>query len=115
MDVQAILSQARDAMTVQRVFGEPIERNGVTVIPVAKIGGGGGGGGGSHGNGEGKSGGGVGYGLSASPAGVYVIQGDEVEWQPALDLNKVILGGQLAAIVLFLVIRAALAIWARRD
>ncbi|HET8522348.1 MAG TPA: spore germination protein GerW family protein [Thermomicrobiales bacterium] len=109
MDVQAILSQARDAITVKRVFGEPIERNGVTVIPVANIAGGGGGGsgGGSSEDGSG-SGGGVGYGMKATPAGVYVIEGDEVSWEPALDLNRVILGGQIVAIVLFLVIRSIL-------
>jgi uncharacterized spore protein YtfJ len=109
MDVQSILSQARDAMTVKRVFGDPIERNGLTVIPVAKVAGGGGGGSGGGSSEEGSgSGGGVGYGLSATPAGVYVINGDDVEWEPALDLNRVILGGQIVAIALFLVIRSIL-------
>ena len=102
MDVQAILSQARDAITVKRVFGEPIERDGVTVIPVARVGGGGGGGAGKNGEG------GVGFGLGATPAGVYVIKGDTVRWEPALDLNRVILGGQLVAIVLFMVVRSIL-------
>ena len=37
MDVNDILSQARDTLTVGRVFGEPIERDGVIVIPVAKV------------------------------------------------------------------------------
>jgi uncharacterized spore protein YtfJ len=108
MDVQTILSQARDAMTVKRVFGEPIERNGVTVIPVATVAGGGGGGSGSSNEDGGGSGGGVGYGMRATPAGVYVIRGDDVDWEPALDLNRVILGGQIVAIVLFMVIRSIL-------
>ena len=43
-DIDATLKGARDAMTVSRVFGEPIERGEVTVIPVAQIQGGGGGG-----------------------------------------------------------------------
>jgi uncharacterized spore protein YtfJ len=108
MDVREIMTQARDAMTVKRVFGDPVERNGVTVIPVARVRGGAGGGSSpspSDGGGEG-AGGGVGFGLSASPAGVYVIRGDNVRWEPALDLNRVILGGQIVAIVLFLAIRA---------
>lgn len=37
MDVQDVITQARDAITVKRVFGEPYERNGVTVIPVARV------------------------------------------------------------------------------
>ncbi len=37
MNVQDILAQARDTMTVRRVFGEPYEKDGVTIIPIAKI------------------------------------------------------------------------------
>lgn len=44
MDVQNVIAQARDAITVKRVFGEPYETNGVTVIPAAKVVGGAGGG-----------------------------------------------------------------------
>jgi uncharacterized spore protein YtfJ len=46
MDVQEFLGQVGDAVTVKRVFGEPYERDGVTVIPAAVVLGGGGGGGG---------------------------------------------------------------------
>ncbi len=109
MDPQDLLAQARDAMTVKRVFGEPIEKDGVTVIPVATVIGGAGGGSGTstEAGGEGSpSGTGGGYGLRATPAGVYVIKDGTVRWEPALDLNRVILGGQLVAIVLFLTIRA---------
>lgn len=101
MEVKEILAQARDAMTVKRVFGEPIEKDGVMVIPVAKFGGGGGGGGSE----EGEKGFGAGFGLSASPAGVYVIRNGRVGWRPAVDVNKVIMGGQIVAIVLLLTIR----------
>jgi len=44
-DIDAMLAGAREAMTVSRVFGEPIERGEVTIIPVAQVQGGGGGGG----------------------------------------------------------------------
>ena len=37
MDVHEVLNQARDAMTVKRVFGDPYEKDGVTVIPVANV------------------------------------------------------------------------------
>jgi uncharacterized spore protein YtfJ len=106
MEIKDLLAQARDAMTVKRVFGDPIEKDGVTVVPVAKVAGGAGGGSGTSGEGETSSGSGGGFGLRAVPAGVYVIRGAEVSWQPALDVNRVIFGGQLVAIVLLLTIRA---------
>lgn len=40
MDVKEILEQARDALSVRRVFGDPIEREGVIVVPVANVRGG---------------------------------------------------------------------------
>lgn len=89
MDVQDILGQARDTMTVRRVFGEPIERDGVTVVPVAAVRGGGGGGSGE--DKEGQSGSGGGFGVSARPVGAYVIRGDQVVWQPALDVGRIVL------------------------
>jgi uncharacterized spore protein YtfJ len=105
VDVQELLSQAKDAITVKRVFGEPYERDGVTVVPVAAVRGGGGGGGGEGPSGEG-SGSGSGFGISGRPVGIYVIRNGQVSWQPAFDLNRVILGGQIAAIALFLTLRA---------
>ena len=111
MDVQEVVSQARDAVSVKRVFGDPYEKNGVTVIPAARVGGGAGGGGGEgtgpEGEGTGK-GSGTGFGLSARPAGAYVIRGEEVRWQPAVDVNKIILGGQIVAVAALLVLRAVL-------
>jgi uncharacterized spore protein YtfJ len=32
--VDAMMSMIRDSLTVSRVYGEPIERDGVTVIPL---------------------------------------------------------------------------------
>ena len=92
MEAQELLSQVRDTMTVKRVFGEPYERDGVTVIPVAKIGGGGGGGGGEGGE-QGRGSGrgyGVGLGLGVEPAGAYVIQNGGVRWMPAIDPGRVV-------------------------
>jgi uncharacterized spore protein YtfJ len=99
---QAAASNALEGMHVKRVFGDPIERDGALFIPAAKIRGGGGGGGDTEGNG------GAGFGLTAKPAGMYVIRDGEATWQPALDLNRVILGGQIVAIVGLLVLRAIL-------
>jgi uncharacterized spore protein YtfJ len=101
MEVQEVLAQARDAMTVKRVFGEPYEKNGVTVIPAARVQGGAGGGGGEGPQGQGK-GSGSGFGLAARPVGAYLIRGDEVTWRPAVDLNRIVLGAQVVAVVALL-------------
>lgn len=98
--VQTAMNQVIDGMQPKQVFGEPIERDGVTYLPVAKVRGGGGGGGDTEGNG------GAGFGLTAKPAGVFVIRDGGATWQPALDLNRIILGGQIVAIVALLVIRS---------
>jgi uncharacterized spore protein YtfJ len=103
MDVKETIEAARDSMTVRRVYGEPYERNGVTVIPAASVQGGAGGGSGEE---AGKTGGGGGFGLRARPVGAYVMRGEEVRWEPALDLNRVILGGQVVALVALLVLRS---------
>ena len=44
MELQELISGARDAVSVKRVYGEPYEKNGLTVIPAATVRGGGGGG-----------------------------------------------------------------------
>ena len=82
----AFLDRVRDAITVQRVFGDPIERDGVTVIPAAFVGGGGGGGGGTQADGNVGSGGG--FGVKARPAGALVIRDGDVRWEPAVDPER---------------------------
>ena len=116
MDAQDIVAQARDAVSVKRVFGDPYERNGVTVIPAARVGGGAGGGVGEGPEGEGSGkGSGSGFGLSARPAGAYVIRGEEVRWQPAVDVNRIVLGAQLVAIAALLVVRAVIVSRSARE
>jgi uncharacterized spore protein YtfJ len=83
-NVDEMFAGARDAITVKRVFGDPIESEGVTIVPAAKVGGGGGGGGDSDHNGGG------GFGLGARPVGAYVIKDGDVKWQPAVDVNRII-------------------------
>jgi uncharacterized spore protein YtfJ len=104
MDVLSAIEQARDAVTVRRVYGDPIERDGVTVIPAAVVQGGGGGGSGTAPEGTG-SGSGGGWGLRARPVGAYVLRDGELRWESALDLNRVILGGQIVAVVALLTLR----------
>jgi uncharacterized spore protein YtfJ len=114
MEVNDVITQAGDTLTVKRVFGDPYEKNDLTVIPAAKVQGGAGGGDGEGFEGEGRSSG-SGFGVSARPVGAYVIRGDEMTWRPAVDLNKVILGGQVVAIVALLTIRAIVKARASRD
>lgn len=103
MNTKDVIDQARDAMSVRQVFGEPVEKNGVTVIPAAKVIGGGGGGEGTSGEEQGS---GKGFGLVARPVGAYVLRGEELSWQPAVDVNRLILGGQIVAVIALLVLRA---------
>ena len=127
MDVHEVMNHARDAMTVKRVFGDPYEKDGVTVIPVASVMGGAGAGGGTGARAQpagaseeaGEEGGqdsgyGMGYGLRATPAGVYVIKGGEVEWKPALDMNRLTLQRAGVAILALLVLRSIIRTLAKR-
>jgi uncharacterized spore protein YtfJ len=107
MEVQEVIAQARDALTVKRVYGDPYEKDGVTVIPAARVQGGAGGGGGEDPAGGGR-GSGSGFGMSARPAGAFLIRGGEVTWRPAVDVNRIVLGGQVVAIVLLLTVRSVL-------
>jgi uncharacterized spore protein YtfJ len=113
-DVEKTIAGAKDALTVKRVFGEPYVKNGVTVIPAAKVQGGAGGGGGEGPEGQGR-GTGSGFGISAKPAGVYVVKGDDVAWRPAVDVNRVILGAQVVAVLALLLARSIVKQRARRT
>ncbi|MGH2488692.1 MAG: hypothetical protein ACRDFR_03620 [Candidatus Limnocylindria bacterium] len=109
MNVDEMLQGARDTMTVSRVYGEPIERNGVTLIPAADVMGGGGGGSDTENNGGG------GFGVRARPVGTWIIRGDDVTWEPAIDATQVALRGMLVAIVFLFVVRSVVKSLARRG
>ena len=111
MNATKILEEAGNALAVKRVFGDPIERDGVTIVPVARVRGGAGGGEGTQPGEEGaepRTGWGGGWGAQSTPAGVYVIKGGDVAWQPAVDVNRLALGGQIAFIIALLVLRSIL-------
>jgi uncharacterized spore protein YtfJ len=106
-----IITEAKSVMRANEVFGTPYEKNGLTIIPAAKISGGAGVGGDHH---EPPAGGG-GFGVSSRPVGAFVIKGDEVHWQPTLDLNRVILTGQVVAVVALLTLRTIVKTLAKRG
>jgi uncharacterized spore protein YtfJ len=107
MNLTETIANARDAITVKRVYGDAYERNGITLIPAATVMGGGGGGEGEQP--EGQTGSGGGFGLHARPVGAYVVRGDQVRWQPAFDLNRVLLGCQLLGLAAILLTHRRLA------
>ena len=113
MKADQMLSQSQDTITVKRVFGEPYEKNGVTVITAAGVLGGGGAGSGEAPGDQGEGSGG-GFGVIARPVGAFVIKGDQVSWQPAIDVNRAILGGQILAVIALLTLRTVVRILARR-
>ncbi len=107
MDVARLAEMTSDMLTVRRVFGEPYERDGVTVIPTATVRGGAGGGGGKRGRsgGEEQEGDGGGFSVVAKPAGVYVMSDGKVRWVPPVDINRIVVGGQLVGMAAILLIR----------
>jgi uncharacterized spore protein YtfJ len=102
MDIAALLEKAPEMLNVRQVIGEPYEKNGTTLLPAVSIRGGGGGGGG-----DATAGGiGGGLGLTARPVGAYVIRDGEVTWLPAIDVNRIILGGQIVAVAALIIARS---------
>jgi uncharacterized spore protein YtfJ len=82
--------------------------DGVGVIPVAAVRGGGGGGGGGGTSPQDQSSGqgqGVGFGVRADPVGVFVVKDGDVEWRPAVNVMRIVIGGQIVAVVALLVLR----------
>ncbi len=113
MSIEELLEQARDAMTVKKVFGEPYQHDGLTLIPAAKIRGVMGGGGG-EGPDEQAKGWGGGFGLTARPVGTYVIRGETVTWVPVVDVNRLLLIAGVVTIFALGTIRSVVKACAKR-
>ena len=103
--MERLIEDARDVVGVDRVFGEPIERDGITLLPAAAVRGGSGGGL-SEPSEQTPGGSGLGFGVTARPVGAYRIQDGAVEWIPAADTTRVIVLAEIAAIVALLVVRS---------
>jgi uncharacterized spore protein YtfJ len=101
MQVEELISSARDVVSVKRVYGDPYEKNGLTVIPAATVRGGGGGGSGETEAGEPQGGGG--FGMMARPSGAWIIEDGDATWKPAIDVNRIVLGGQIIAMTAIIV------------
>ncbi|QCB93869.1 spore germination protein GerW family protein [Cellulomonas shaoxiangyii] len=102
-DPAALLRAAADTLSVRRAFGEAYEHDGVLVVPVARVSGatGTGAGGalgdtsvdGARATGDG---GGGGWATHVRPLGVVVVDGRGARWSPVVDVDRAILGGQVA-------------------
>ena len=92
MNVHEMVKGVNDALAVKRVYGDPVEKNGTTVVPIAAVRGGGGGGSDSDHNGGG------GFGVQARPVGALVISGDRVRFEPVVDITRIV-AASLAAFV----------------
>jgi uncharacterized spore protein YtfJ len=101
------LDAVKDTLSVKRVFGDAYQVNGTTIIPVAAVRGGGGGGGGegtAPDKEETGSGAGMGFGVNDRPVGVYILENGTTTWSPAVDVTRIVLGGQLVVLGAILVL-----------
>ena len=104
VEPQDAFRSVHEALSARQVFGEPVERDGVTVIPAATVIGGGGS---SKGSGEGDAGGsepaagaGMGIGLVAWASGAFEIREDRVAWRPTLDVTRIMLAALGVGLIL---------------
>lgn len=93
--LEDLFRTVRDGASVRRVFAEPYEKDGVTVIPAAVVTSVGGGGRGTDGHDEG---GGGGLALSARPVGAYVVRDGTVRWRPAIDVDHLLLAAAVVVL-----------------
>jgi uncharacterized spore protein YtfJ len=114
VDVETLLAQVADNLSVRRAFGAAYEKDGMLIIPVAIVAGGGGGGTAHARRGNpaadpgsppgeaaavheatpqdpGRSDAGGGFGGLVLPSGAYVVKGDQVRWVPAVDVTIAVL------------------------
>src|SRR5919202_986738 len=88
MDTNQIISSARDAMTVRRVFAEPLVQDGATVVPAAVVIGGMGAGSGEREGGDPRGEGG--FGVIALPVGAFTIRAGRGRGHRAVSVNLLV-------------------------
>ena len=104
MKIDELIASVKNSVEAEKVYAQPYERNGITVIAAASFSGGTGGGSGRDETGQEGEGGG--FGISAKPTGAYVINGDDVRWVPAVDVNRLITTlGAVAVAAIFVAAR----------
>jgi uncharacterized spore protein YtfJ len=98
-----VLLRLADRLRDDHVFGPPVERGGLTVVPVAKIRAGGGLGG-ARARQEHQTNGG--FGFVAQPVGAWVVEeSGRVRWRPAVDVTQIALAALTGLLALDLILR----------
>jgi uncharacterized spore protein YtfJ len=92
MNAEQVLARVQETVSAGRVFGAPVEREGVTLVPVAWVVGGGGGGVGQP-TADSTSADGAGFGLIAVPIGAYVIKDGDARFVPSYDMGFLVVVG----------------------
>jgi uncharacterized spore protein YtfJ len=104
MKIDELIAKTKDSLEAKKVYAEPYEKDGITVIAAATLAGGSGGGTGR--DEKGQEGEGGGFGLTAKPVGAYVIRDGKVRWEPAVDVNRLVAtAGAVAIAALFVALR----------
>jgi uncharacterized spore protein YtfJ len=96
VEPKEVFRSIRETLSARQVFGETVERDGVTVIPAATVIGTGGGGGGTReprkqdGEADQRAvGAGMGLGMIAWPSGAFEIRDDRVRWRATVDISRI--------------------------
>ncbi|GAB2650220.1 hypothetical protein GCM10027271_05000 [Saccharopolyspora gloriosae] len=84
------LSALAARLREDQVFGPVVQQGDTTLVPVAQVRTGGGLGG------RKKRGTGGGVGAVARPVGAWAVTSEGAVWHPAVSVNRIVLGGQLA-------------------
>jgi uncharacterized spore protein YtfJ len=106
--VERLAARLGLAATAKSVYAEPVERDGVTIIPVAKVRFGFGGGSGKKSTKEGTGGGG---GMHATPLGYIEMKDGQTEFKPIRDplsLVPIVAAGSFAGWILLRSLRKLL-------
>ncbi|SEF20733.1 hypothetical protein SAMN05421837_101509 [Amycolatopsis pretoriensis] len=98
MKLGQLATTAQELFTAKLVYGDPVERDGVVVIPAAAVFGGGGGGADDTAALPVREG--AGFGVFARPAGAFVVRGDAVTWVPAVDRTRIGLAAAVTVVAL---------------
>lgn len=102
--LEDLIKKLADNAKATLIFADPVERDGMTIIPVAKMNWGFGGGGGS--DKKGVTGGvGGGGGIRTIPVGFIQLKGGKARFQPIFDAGKIIMMFAVWGLIGYLIVR----------
>ena len=100
MQLVDMFTETRDSLQCKRVYAQPLDIDGMTVIPAAAVWG-------AAGGADGQDGPGGGFALTARATGAFLVKDGTVSWKPAVDVNRlVVILGLVALVGLFIGLRA---------